>query len=511
MVKKTVCIENKCELQASCNWKYEKKYLYCTSHKKSQILKDGHNELMVNLSKKVCKHDRCYKNTCIYDKQNFCAEHTDIIIEKKEKPKKEKKDLNQNKFCANNCGIIASYNFKDLRPLYCSNCVEICGFTKGNNEGEMRNVHNNLCTYISPNDEECISIAIYGFDNIKTRCKTHIIKGMEKLITEKKCIIKDCDVIPSFIYNDNNYCATHKPDEAIANIQKCKECDERSRYNYINIKGAIYCNEHKKENMVDKNKKICIEEKCINYASYNFKNIKGANYCNEHKKENMVSNKVKICKENDCLIEACFGTKTDKKQYCTTHKKDKMSNHNSKKCESCGLFEVKRGNLICSYCNPDANKKTKEKIVYDFLTANNIDFIYNKTTQIECGKYYPDFLIDCNTHFIVIECDEEQHKQYSKECEFSRMNNIYLSNGLPTIFIRFNPDFFYINKIRNKTVITTKLKELLNIINIYMNKSDIEFIELIYMYYNCNCIENCNFIHKKDFKEEIEILNLNIN
>ena len=51
-------------------------------------------------------------------------------------------------------------------------------------------------------------------------------------------------------------------------------------------------------------------------------------------------------------------------------------------------------------------------------------------------------LIDCNTHFIVVEIDEGQHKQYTKECEFSRMSNIYLANGLPTLFIRFNPDDF---------------------------------------------------------------------
>ena len=41
-------------------------------------------------------------------------------------------------------------------------------------------------------------------------------------------------------------------------------------------------------------------------------------------------------------------------------------------------------------------------------------------------------------NLIIIEVDEGQHKQYTKECEFIRMNNIYLANGLPTIFIRFN-------------------------------------------------------------------------
>ena len=42
--------------------------------------------------------------------------------------------------------------------------------------------------------------------------------------------------------------------------------------------------------------------------------------------------------------------------------------------------------------------------------------------------------------FICIECDENSHKNYPQDCELIRMNNITYSLGLPTIFIRFNPD-----------------------------------------------------------------------
>ena len=70
----------------------------------------------------------------------------------------------------------------------------------------------------------------------------------------------------------------------------------------------------------------------------------------------------------------------------------------------CRLFYVtKRTNYLCSYCNPEKSKlvKTKENRLRDFLTKNNNDC---------CLKYRPDFLIDSDSYFIIIECDENAHE-----------------------------------------------------------------------------------------------------
>ena len=251
--------------------------------------------------------------------------------------------------------------------------------------------------------------------------------------------------------------------------------------------------------MLDNYKDKCIEYGCNENADYNIKSIKKGIYCNLHKKDNMCSNKVIICKEENCLVAAYFGTKEYPKQYCSSHKETHMYDYTSKKCSSCNLYQVRKSPELCAYCNPDRYKKTKEMKVVDFLNKNNIEFIHNKSVGYLCGNFKPDILIDCNTHFIVVEIDEGQHKQYTKECEFARMSNIYLANGLPTVFIRFNPDNFDYNNKRRRTKIETRLETLLKIINEYKNKNNINYIELICMYFDCNCNEKCNYIHNKPF------------
>jgi hypothetical protein len=39
-----------------------------------------------------------------------------------------------------------------------------------------------------------------------------------------------------------------------------------------------------------------------------------------------------------------------------------------------------------------------------------------------------------------LEIDEHAHSSYDKDCERIRENNISIQLGLPTIFIRYNPD-----------------------------------------------------------------------
>lgn len=130
-----------------------------------------------------------------------------------------------------------------------------------------------------------------------------------------------------------------------------------------------------------------------------------------------------------------------------------------KKCIACNLFRADRKPYLCSYCNPasSSRQKTSEMILYNFLTEEKIQFIHNKSVGYVCGDYRPDFLIDCATHFIVIENDEDQHRQYPKECEMVRMRNIEFALGLKTHFIRYNPDA---HKINGKTKRVSRKKRM---------------------------------------------------
>ena len=109
----------------------------------------------------------------------------------------------------------------------------------------------------------------------------------------------------------------------------------------------------------------------------------------------------------------------------------------------CRLFIVnKKTNFLCSYCNPDKSAyiKHKEIRVKTFLEENNYIFEYNKKCIYEDKGYFPDFKINCNKFLLIIECDEDGHKNYDNECEKMRENNICFALGLPCVFIRYNPD-----------------------------------------------------------------------
>ena len=102
---------------------------------------------------------------------------------------------------------------------------------------------------------------------------------------------------------------------------------------------------------------------------------------------------------------------------------------------------------MCSYYNPDKSKrqKTKENQVKIFLEKCNYTFTYNKKCNLNrtCQTYFPDFLIDCDTFFLIIflECDENAHSGYDIKCEKIRENNIYYALGLLCVFILINHQF----------------------------------------------------------------------
>jgi hypothetical protein len=122
-------------------------------------------------------------------------------------------------------------------------------------------------------------------------------------------------------------------------------------------------------------------------------------------------------------------------------------------------------------------QKTKELKLKSWIEENYTYFIYNKKVNMNstCQTYYPDFLKDCGTFFLILECDEDAHKSYPASCERIRENNIVFALGLPCVFIRYNPDRKLISE-------KTKYKILKSYIDYYLSK---EFCdnEVVYLFY----------------------------
>ena len=65
--------------------------------------------------------------------------------------------------------------------------------------------------------------------------------------------------------------------------------------------------------------------------------------------------------------------------------------------------------------------------------------VFDKAVDGGCSRKRPDVRIECLTHSVIVECDENQHKHYS--CEDKRVMQLFQDLGnRPLVVIRFNPD-----------------------------------------------------------------------
>jgi hypothetical protein len=289
-----------------------------------------------------------------------------------------------------------------------------------------------------------------------------------------------------------NHCVVDKLEiQFYKNILKCIECTKIIGLCQHNIKKTI-CKKCKGGSLCEHNK---IRSRC--------KECNGSQYCEHQKRKDVCKdcNPNAFCehdkRKNTCIY--CKGSQICihkiRKQHCKEcygkglckHNKQKQDcitcSPNSKKfCKSCRLFHVsKNTNFLCSYCNPNKTKrqKTKEIRVKTFLEENNYQFIYNKKCNLDksCQTYYPDFLIDCYTFFLIIECDENAHNSYPIDCEKIRENNICYALGLPCVFLRFNPD-------KKGIQMLCKEKILKSYIDYYLDKEKCDQgNEVLYLFY----------------------------
>ena len=177
-----------------------------------------------------------------------------------------------------------------------------------------------------------------------------------------------------------------------------------------------------------------------------------------------------------CLIHGDF----EKIAYCHT------IGHGCNKCNlcpSCGLFNTM--GILCEFCEPRNEnklyKKTKEFAVVKYLRVElpNHDFVYNKSVgkAYTDGHLFPDILYEFDTYNIIIEVDEHKHRGATYQCEMRRMYDIIAKLGLPTIFIRYNPD----DKNSDKKVLLQTLKDQLN----YGKDTWDDYgFKVIYLFYN---------------------------
>ena len=126
------------------------------------------------------------------------------------------------------------------------------------------------------------------------------------------------------------------------------DCNKQPLYNHINETKALYCNQHKLDDMVDVANKKCISPDCNKTAQY--KHLKG--YCS-------------IC------------------------------------------FHIKNPDIVY-----DRNNKTKERIIVNHIVKRFPEYKFILDKAIGPMKHRPDMLLELDDRVLIIEIDENQHKGY---------------------------------------------------------------------------------------------------
>jgi hypothetical protein len=95
------------------------------------------------------------------------------------------------------------------------------------------------------------------------------------------------------------------------------------------------------------------------------------------------------------------------------------------------------------------NYKIKEQHIVDRVKERFPEFTW------VCDKRYdfaptdcasrrrPDMYCNFGTHILIVEIDENQHREYDTTCDNKRLCELYQDFGhTPVVFVRFNPDDF---------------------------------------------------------------------
>jgi hypothetical protein len=184
----------------------------------------------------------------------------------------------------------------------------------------------------------------------------------------------------------------------------------------------------------------------------------------------------------------------EKTRRCHAHKQPEDKNLIEGNCVSCGLEAVLNPDKICEFCGEiGIIKRTmlqKQHHIKEQLEAHFKIESYDRMVDGGiCSRRRPDIIIDSPYRKIVVEIDEYQHKRskdYSPDCEYKRMWDITQALGMPTVFIRFNPDNYRTcSKVIN-TCIQERVETLVSWIRTIVERQPLPdvFLSVLYLYYD---------------------------
>ncbi len=470
-IKDPLCHAENCTKRPSFNYEGETTRKFCKDHREIG---------MINIVNRTCESKGCMKRPT-FNFQNeskgaYCKDHRiNGMI-----------DLENNRCKYPNCLTQPTFNNEgETKGLFC----------KKHKEKNMVNVTDSKCL-----NQGCSKQPIYNFIGEKkgVYCKEHKEENMVN-VKDKRCLEPGCTKIPNFNKKGEKkgiYCLQHKEKDMVNVKGKTCEEDGCTVQPTFNIEGEKpkYCEKHRLPGMVNTRDPFCITENCKTRAYYGYCG-QPLTHCNQHKLDYMIRKTKRTCSgndEEDCKECATYGK--DEPLHCVDHSLEGEICWLVKRCSNCGRDnELLNKDDLCGICcdkpfyeESKRVNKLKETIMVKYLRnkVKGQEILADRIIDSTCNLYRPDILYDCGTHIVVIECDENQHKNYPWETcslnkslehmEEKRMYEIMVAYGLPAVFIRWNPDAFKVNGVVNKKYNNDKrLEMLIKWVNYCFNKMEV--------------------------------------
>ena len=244
--------------------------------------------------------------------------------------------------------------------------------------------------------------------------------------------------------------------------KKCAhpDCSKQPKWGHEGGR-AEFCKNHAESGMVDVANTRCAVDGCAKRPHFGHDGCR-AEFCKIHAEPGMVDVVHKRCAADGCNRQQKWGPEGGRPLFCKIHAEPGMANVVNKRCAFDGcdtqVSAKYKGYCVFHFVNlfPDApvarRFKVREQLVVEFLRAMlgdpDIDFVHDKTVAGGCSRRRPDILIDCGTHVVIVEIDEDQHADYDCSCERKRAMQLWTDVNAARghgefkaiVFVRFNPD-----------------------------------------------------------------------
>jgi len=382
------------------------------------------------------KHTESYRNALVYQHDNLGAI----------KAVRDKNGTNKDtRVCRHEgCSIVATFG-------------ETRQFCKTHKPGVMERTPNSgrVCSH-----NGCKKQPSFGLPGgVPEYCAKHA-RDMDDYVdvVSVLCVVDGCGVNVSYarqVGDRATHCATHG--KALGYIdtksRMCTTdgCRVKASYGVDNTRQK--CGAHKADGMVDVVTIRCGEDGCVSPAKYAALGTK-PKWCHRHKVRHprIVYKPTKMCTASGCRRFADHG-QFHNPTTCALHVADSCDfGLNEDTCSACNLVDILDPHTNkCEHCGDwvVASTGLPQRRVKHLFDVNNIDYIQERV--VGDTKIVPDFRIDTPTHSVVVEVDEEQHKNSryttssryrSYDAERLRMLEMVEKDPRIKVFIRYNPDAY---------------------------------------------------------------------